>query len=327
MAVTRARISHSQGYSESLESTKHLLLALSLLRHDLRANSNPQYTSIVVAISLAMHANLTGSTTESRTHLEGLKCMLEMHPGGLAKLCSRSPEVGNKIRRCDQELSILAGTPTIFGSQLLRLPEPLYFIPVDDRRSRVTLPYPLEETDPLIRFALTDALALCQCAGRAQLSAFQYQDLLISIIQRLIDFAPLANERTPNHLDDACQLGLLAFMSTLLNHTRETGSIHSTLLSGLLWASIDGFDDEMTYHAAKEYRSLHLWLIFIYAVSAPEHERSWNAHSCIVRRIRVLVTELVLKTWEDIAACLSVYPWVEAFHNEPSKKLWDIACR
>jgi hypothetical protein len=327
MAVTRARISHSQGYSESLESTKHLLQALRLLRHDLSANSNPQFTTIVVAISLAMHANLTGSTRESRTHLEGLKSILELRSGDLVTLCSSSPEVGNKIRRCDQELSLLAGTPTIFGSQLLPQPELPYVVPVDDRRSCVTLPHPLEETDPVIRFAMTDALALCKYAGRAQLSAFQYQNLLVSIIQRLIDYAPLGGKRPPHPLNNACQLGLLAFMSTLLDHTRETGSIYSTLLSDLLWASIESFDDEMAYGRVKDYPSLHLWLVFIYAVSAPEQEQSWNANSSIVRRIRIRANELALATWEGIATHLRVYPWVDAFHSKQSRKLWDIICR
>jgi hypothetical protein len=221
----------------------------------------------------------------------------------------------------------LAGTPTIFGSQLLPQPELPYVVPVDDRRSCVTLPHPLEETDPVIRFAMTDALALCKYAGRAQLSAFQYQNLLVSIIQRLIDYAPLGGKRPPHPLNNACQLGLLAFMSTLLDHTRETGSIYSTLLSDLLWASIESFDDEMAYGRVKDYPSLHLWLVFIYAVSAPEQEQSWNANSSIVRRIRIRANELALATWEGIATHLRVYPWVDAFHSKQSRKLWDIICR
>lgn len=328
IAVTRARISHSQGYGgKSLESTRHLLLALRLLRHNLDANSKPQYTTIVVAISLAMYANLTGSTSESRTHLKGLKCILEMRPGGLAELCLRSPEVANKIRRCDQELSLLAGTPTIFSSQPLPQPELPLLVPVDDRRLCAALSYCLDGTSPVVRFAMSDALALCKYAGKALLSAFQYQDLLISMIQRLIDYAPLLGVRPSHPLDDVCQLGLLTFMNTLISHTRETGAISSTLLSDLLWASLDRFSDDIAHNRADECLSLQLWLMFIYAISVPEYEKFWSTTSCAIQRIRLLADELALETWEDIAARLSVYPWVEAFHNEPSKKIWDIVCR
>jgi hypothetical protein len=272
LAVTRSHISYSQGYGgKSLESTRHFLLALRLLRGDLDANSKPRNSSIVVAISLAIYANLNGSTGESRIHLQGLKRILELRPGGLASLCSGTPEVGNKIRRADIELALLAGTPTLFGSQPLPLPGLPYVVPPDDRRSYVALPHPLGETSPVVHFAMTDVLALCSYAGSAQLSAFQYQDLVISILQRLIDYAPLGGERPSHPLDDVCQLGLLAFMSTVLNHTRERWSACSTLLSDLLRTCLDRFDDEMAYGRANKYTSLHLWLMFIPMARKPNY--------------------------------------------------------
>jgi len=327
MAVTRARISRSQGYGgKSLESTRHFLLALGLLRRDLGANSKPQYSSIVVAVSLAIYANLNGSTSESRIHLEGLKRILELRPGGLAALCSSTPEVGNKIRRVDLELALSAGTPTLFGSQPLPMPKLPYIILLDDRSSCVALPYPLGETSPVINSAMTDVLALCKYAGSAQLSAFQYQDLVISILQRLIDYAPLSDERLLHPLDNVCQLGLLAFMSTILSHSREKRPACSILLSDLLRTCLDRFDDEIVYDGVNKYPSFHLWLMFIYAVSAPEYEQCCNKDSFVARRIQVLANALILETWENTAAHLSTYPWVAAFHDEPSKKLWDIIC-
>jgi hypothetical protein len=128
-------------------------------------------------------------------------------------------------------------------------------------------------------------------------------------------------------LDDVCQLGLLAFMSTVLNHTCERRSTCSTLLSDLLRTCLDRFDDEISYGRANKYLSLHLWLMFIYAVSAPEYEQCCDANLSVARRIQVLANALALETWEDVTAHLSVYPWVGAFHDKPSKKLWAVICR
>lgn len=76
MALTRAHITHSLGRGgKSAESTQHFISALRLLRGDL-ATPTPRNSSIVVAISLCLYANLNGSTDESRMHLQGLKHML-----------------------------------------------------------------------------------------------------------------------------------------------------------------------------------------------------------------------------------------------------------
>lgn len=328
MAVTRARITHSQDNGgKSSESTWHFLQALRLLRYDLGTNFSPQDSSIVVAISLAIYANLNGSTSESRIHVQGLKRILELRPGGLAALCSSAPEVGNKIRRIDVELALVVGTPTVFGSQALPLPGLLHVVPLDDRKLCDPLPTSLSETSPTIQFAVTDVTALCKYAGSAQLSAFEYQNLVISIFQRLIDFASLGGDRPSHPLDNICQLGLLAFMSTVLYHTRERRFTCSALLSDLLRTGLDRFDIDMSYDQVNTYDSLHLWLLFVYAVSAPEYEQYCNADSSVAQRIQALANKLTIETWEDIAAHLSVYPWVMAFHDEPSKKLWAVICR
>lgn len=327
MAVTRARISKSKGQGgRSSESTRHFLLALRLLRRELSADYKSQDSIVVVVVSLAIYAIINGSTRESRIHLEGLKRILESRTGGLAALRLSAPEVHNKICRADLELALLAGTSTLFRSQPLPLPDPPYVIPVDVRRSCVALPHPLGEAGPVVHSVMMDVLAFCNYAGSAQLSAFQYQDLVISIQQRLVDYSPLLGERPSRTLDDICQLGLLAFMSTVLNHTRDGGPACSTLLSDLLRARLERFNDEVIDGRASTYPSFHLWLIFIYTVSTSEYEQGGDAHSSVARCMRVLANTLALGTWEGVAVHLRLYPWVAAIHDEPSKRLWAVIC-
>lgn len=323
LAVTRAHISDAQDRGgRSSESAWHFLQAVRLLRRDLSAISKLHDSSIVVAISLTIYANLNGSITESRMHLEGLKRLLELRPESLASLCSRAPEVGNKMRRADIELALLAGTPTIFGVQLFPLFKIPYLIPLHGRTSHVASSHPLNQTSPSIQAAITDVLALCSHAGSKQLSAFQYQDFLMSIVHRLIDFAPLSGQRPSNSLDDVCQLGLLAFMTTVRDHTREKRPTCSPLLSSLLRTHIERLVEEIASIRGDGHSSFHLWLIFVYAVSAPEFEQLCDPNSTVAQAVQSLASALVLETWEDFRAHLSLFPWVVVLHDEPSKKLW-----
>ena len=328
LAMTAALISPPQAARREppRETTRHFLLALRLLRRDLGAagNSPPRDSSVFVSTSLALHANLRGSTGESRVHLGGLRRILEVRPGGVAALCSGAPEVGNKVRRADVELALAAGTRTLFGYQVSPRPEAPYVCPGDHHeRRRLAVPHPVGEASPAVQFAMADVLTLCNYSGQAQLSALHYQDLVLSITQRLVDLAPLGGNRPSQPLDDLCQLGLLAFMSTLLNEAGDRRRACSALISRLLRNRLDRDDIEIAYGRCPQ---LQLWLLFIYAVWAPELKQYCDADSFVARRIRVLASFLALGTWEDVTAYLRLYPWVAEFHDEPGTKVWAAAC-
>jgi hypothetical protein len=211
---------------------------------------------------------------------------------------------------------------------MLPQPELPYVVVSSSSRSpHITLPHPLGEASLDMQSSMTDVLALCNYAGTGQLGAFQYQDLVISIIQRLIDYAPLGGVRPSHWLDDLCHLGLLTFMSTILYHTREIKPTCSVLLSRLLWTQLDTFGDQMVDTEANNYSPLNLWLIFIYAISATEYELLCDADSRVAHRIHTVSKELALETWEDAQTHLKVFPWIAALHDSPGKKLWESVVR
>jgi hypothetical protein len=326
LAMTGAYISRHLGRRDaSLESTRHFMEAMRLLRRELSTSSEPQDSTLAVIVSLAIHANLTNTVNESRIHLHGLKHIVELRPGGLAALCAGAPEVGNKIRRADLDLALVAGTPTLFGSQSLPLPTTLHVVPVDGQNLNITLPHPLDETSPALQSAIRDVLALCSYAGRAQLGPYQYQDMIISIFQRLVDYSPIAGPRPPRPLDDVCQLGFLAFMSTVIHHNWQRRPTCSTLLSKSLRTRLDRFNNDVASSHANQYFSLCLWLNFVYAVSAPSYDKYCDASSSIAQRIHALADRLTLRTWEDVNTHLSVYPWITAFHDQLGRKLWELS--
>lgn len=322
--MTGAHISRQLGRPNvPPEATRHFVEAMRLLRRELSTNPEPQDSSVAVIISLAIHATLTGAVDESRIHLHGLNHIVKLRPGGLAALCKALPEVGNKVRRADLHLALMAGTPTIFGSQSSPLPATPHVVPLDRKRLNATLPHPLGKTSPVLRAATRDVLALCSYAGCSQLRPFQYQDLVISIFQRLVDYSPLVGPRPPRLLDDVCQLGFLAFMSTVVHYDGQKTTACSALLSEALWTGIGRFNNDMVSSQERRNSSFSLWLIFVYAVSAPGYEQYCNASSSVARHIHALADTLTLRTWEDVIANLSVYPWISAFHDKLGKKLWE----
>ncbi|KAJ5808822.1 hypothetical protein N7474_010091 [Penicillium riverlandense] len=322
LAMTGAHVSVFRGHpDEALEVTRHLSQALRLLRRDLNTAAVPQDPSVAVVISLVIYANLSGAVRESCIHLDGLQRILELRPGGLEALRVRNRELMNKIRRADMELALLAGTPTRFGPQ--HAPATLRVV---SSLSNEPLPYPLSQSCAALQHTTLDIMALCHYARDAvQLDPYHYQDIIISISQRLVDFAPLSGARPSHQLDDMCQLGLLAFMTTVLYRTGRMRSIYSRLLSELLRARLDDYDEGNGLARAERYPLLRLWLVFFYAFSASEGGQWCDTGSFAAGHVRALAAALDLKTWKEVREHLSHFPWIAAWHDSPGKELWDLA--
>jgi len=321
MATEYMSIRRGDG-EKPLTSTWHFSEAMRLLRLDLDAASGPQDPSIAVVVSFAIHARLRGSMRESGIHLLGLKRMLELRPGGLAALRTRAPELGNKIRRADIELAMLTGTSTIFGS--LILPAASHVIPLEPgQRSPPALPPPFNEACPPMQYAMHDGLSLCSYAGRADLEPFQYQDMVNSVLQRLLDYAPLGDVRPTELIDNICQLGLIAFMTTVIYRVGQKRSIYMVRASKLLHEQIFACNNSSKVSLkVNQHPPLRLWLAFIYAFSAPQDTQGSESTTTAIQNIQEATNILGLKTWEDTLSHLTRYPWVAPFHDEPGKKLW-----
>ncbi|CAI6261072.1 unnamed protein product [Periconia digitata] len=325
LGMTGAYIMTYRGHRDtSFESIRHLVKAMSLLRHELSATPEPQDSSFAVIISLAIHANLVKSVQECRIHLQGLKYIIESRSGGLTGLCTRIPEIGNKIRRTDIDLALSAGSLTLFGSQASPLPATLYVMPTNERAARVSLPSPLNDTSPYLRAMARDIFALCSYAGYTKFGAFQYQDIILSIFQRLVDFSPLNGPRPQIQLDDSCQLGLLVFMSTIVHHDPQRRSVCSLLLSETLKVRLRISDDTLLIPHANDYASYFLWLFFVYAISSPDYDSyCHDTNSSVARSVRALLLRLEIQSWADVKASLESYPWIPAFHGDSARRLWE----
>ncbi|KAK3934277.1 hypothetical protein QBC46DRAFT_236982, partial [Diplogelasinospora grovesii] len=326
LGMTASYLSLIRGHpgDETLEAARHFTQAMRLLYHDLAINTVPRDSSVGVVISLAIHANLTGAVRESRIHFDGLQKMLDLRPGGLAALRVQNRELCNKIRRADMELALLTGTTTTFGQLQLQLQPapPLCLLLSPQGQYGINLPCPFDQTHPVLQHAALDILALCNTAGQQLLDAYQYQDVVISIVQRLLDFAPLGSKRAQlAALDDVCQLGLLAFMTTVIYPHGRVLSIYSALLSRLLRERLNE-DDTVQLQSPP----LCLWLVFVYAFMTRDEQQQQKDEErlrFVAHQICALARTLRLGTWEEARAqILDQFPWVAALHDAPGKELW-----
>ena len=290
--------------TETLEATRHFSQTLRLINHDL-GQPNVKESTIAVVVTLIIHSNLIGDGNKSQIHLDGLERVLAVRPGGLPKLGQVNRSLMHKICRTDVDVAMLQGTATRFGS--LMAPTRGVIVTSLLKGSIRNLPSPLIQLCSPLRSITQDVLALCRQPGRSRMEPFHYQDILISISQRLLDFAPLKERRPPNMLDDVWHLGLLAFVTTIIYPTGCLREVHCTHLHYRLRDCVD---------LTMGYPSIYIWLVFMCGLTVSEDE-TWP-----IEKLRESA-RYSTKKWEQVKASLQPFPWISVVHDSPGKAFWE----
>lgn len=312
--MTTSFVSHFRGDKhETLEAAGHFSRALKLVNDDLSAVAIPQESTIGVIVMLTMQSNMSGALHTSRIHLDGLQRIIDLRPGGLGRLRECNLVLMQKLCRADNGLALLEGTPTHFGKFLETISATM-LLPLYDGSEMPMLSYPLNKICLPLQLVTQDVLALCRCAGKMKLEAYEYQDAVLSICQRLLDFAPLSGVRPLDTLEDAWQLGLLSFMTTVLSHPLPLPPTSKPLLPRLLRARLETHN----FLRADGYQPILLWFLFIYGVSSFK-----SSEECrLVQTIQSLSIELEINTWNDAKRYLELFPWIGIMQNSKGEELW-----
>ncbi|KAF9763842.1 hypothetical protein IL306_002974 [Fusarium sp. DS 682] len=314
LAMAATYLNLLRGFStpnlESLEATRHFSQALRLMNPRLSEPSAAQKDSnIAIIISLAIHSNITQNLSASTMHLQGLENLLAFRHGGISDIRQCNRALLHKICRTDIELAVAQGTCTRFGNAGLTAAAAG---PISARN----LAYPLNQTSELLRQVTRELLALCRKPGRAKMTGLQYQDVLISMWQRLVDFAPLGGTRPQDLMDDVWQLALLAFLVTVTWSASYLKSVHCKLLHKLLREHVESC---VLLERGEEYRPLWLWVVFVYGLS-------WTDGDCD-KRISEAIWEasqkLETRTWDDVKHMIKPFPWIGIVHDVPGRALWE----
>jgi len=316
--MSSSYISIFRGYHHNTtETARHFAQTLRLVNQNLSTDGIPSIPTIAAVVSLAIQANMTGSHANARIHLAGLKRILSLYPKGMVTMRDRSLTLSQKIWRTAIESAILEGTSTRLGhAPVFSCIERGPGLPVP------VLPYPLGETAPELRDVAREAIALCACptrAQRAKLPPHMYQDVIISVLQRLVDFSPLDGPRPSTALDGVVQLGLLTFVATVLYNMGPLRMIYCMRVDRMLREEMQ----DSRFAKVDGYTRLRLWLFFIYGLSVLDrYDGRWLAP-----QIRSVLGELGLGTWARTRAVLGEFPWIGFVHDRPGKELWDLVMK
>ena len=155
--------------------------------------------------------------------------------------------------------------------------------------------------------------------GRTKLDPLSYTELLVWLLYRLIEVAPLGQKRciSAGLYDDVAHLAMLAFMTTLLPKYGRDDSSH--LLSERLDSAVQDLDVTSADHQDSEL-SLLLWTLFIGGVSVLRHKDHW-------RLILEICERLDLYDWPAVQGQLCEFPWIHTLHDAPGQCLWEDARR
>lgn len=308
MVATYLNLFRKSDY-EPLEATRHFSQTLRLINHKITQPTPPQDSTIAIVVSLAIHSKLIRDPPKCSMHLDGLQRLVHLR-GGLSKISESNRALLHKILRTDIELAISLGTRTRHGVGGLTAATP------GPTAARI-LRYPLSQMCEPLQHMTREILALCRQPGKAKMVALQYQDVLIWLWQRLIDFAPLSEKRPLDPLDDMWHLGLLTFLATITWPTSFLRGLNCGLLQKLVRERINS---KVLLERGDDYRVLWFWVVFVYAMLLPK-----DSHEQLpVRQIREMAEELNIKTWEEATVAFRPLPWIGIIHDEPGKKLWRL---
>ncbi|KPM38490.1 hypothetical protein AK830_g8112 [Neonectria ditissima] len=307
MTATYLTLFHKPG-SETLEATRHFSQTLRLINRKLSNPSIPGDSTIAVVVSLTIHGNLSRNISRSLIHFDGLQRLLVLRPGGLASLRDSNHSLMQKVCRTDIDIALSRGTATRFGALGVATSTLV-------GKTLRPLTYPLNQTCVLLREVTQEMMAFCRRPGRTKISALEYQDLLIWLWQKLLDFAPLREERPQSPLDDVWHLGLLAFLATVAHPVECLRDIHASLLHEMLR---DRVERDVLSSAGADYSRLRFWLVMMCELLASD-----QPEMRLRSQFKALASELGLASWEDAKTSLQSLPWIGVVHAKPGKEAWD----
>lgn len=146
-----------------------------------------------------------------------------------------------------------------------------------------------------------------------RLEPLTYQEILISVVYRLLYRCPLAEDRLDSVNDNACHLGILALMTTLFfQHGRRLRISYA-----LLAKKIRNATETMASQGLMG-STMFLWLLFVGGISVFDaKDRDW-----LLPRIRECLSIHDIDNWEHARQRIRELPWFNAVHDKPAEELW-----
>ncbi|KAB5571836.1 hypothetical protein GE09DRAFT_645010 [Coniochaeta sp. 2T2.1] len=293
------------------DALAHIAHAFRLTNGRLSSEEALTNNTMASVVSLSLHEQLLQDYATGRIHLQGLARIVSLR-GGLLQL---PRELAHKICRCDIDVALHEGTapllhyPGISGAQVYAL------FGTQRKHSRLAELHPYPELDFIAADISTITDFLNSTTKPRKLEPIAYQDLVIDLGYRLLDYRSLSCQLPRDSLQVALHLSLTAFLTTFILQFGYQRRIHFNSLSLGLRDALRG---PWTCEPAN--RSFLLWALVVAGIS----EFGPNDHQWLLPAIRFTAAELGVRDWQRLQAAMLEYPWARVLHDESAKTLWDL---
>lgn len=177
-------------------------------------------------------------------------------------------------------------------------------------------PVAYEGLDPRFHEILVDALHVSTVfnsrSHQCRANLVSYQEIVLSILYRLLNFQPLENSQQDSGVEAAYHTGLTVFMMTMfLQHQRHRFvDLRVTLRS---------LREVFETTAVEEQGELALWALVIGGIwMGDDPDGEW-----IAPRLRRVSQGLGINSWDGAYLVLKRFPWIDRVHDEPGRQTWE----
>ena len=171
-------------------------------------------------------------------------------------------------------------------------------------------------TSPILADIALDVAYLADLINRTckqrKLNGHDFQEAVLLLCYRLINFCPINEPGAVNDLDRLCQLTLITFLTTLLLEYGRNPARYN-LLSGNLGTTMR----QTTCLGTNA--SFVLWCIFVGGIAvfnADDDQWMWPLLSRICQQCE-------LSSWAEVRDILISFAWIKPIHDKPGKALWE----
>ena len=173
-----------------------------------------------------------------------------------------------------------------------------------------------EGLDTRLHEVLVDVLHVSSVFNRHSLrrraSLIVYQEMVLSILYRLLNFQPLDGSRPGPDIEAAYRIGLTIFMTTIfLQHQHHCFIDLSLTLQSL---------KDIVETRIKE-SELAFWAMVIGGIWM------WDdpGGEWLAPKLRAASQDLGIKNWGEAHRVLKRFPWIDRIHDESGRQVWEEA--
>ncbi|KAF4948059.1 hypothetical protein FGADI_9924 [Fusarium gaditjirri] len=252
--------------------------------------------------------------TAAETHMAGLKKIVDLR-GGLGNI--EDGIVALKICRTDILFAMQqGGHPLFHRDQISHIKHILAYKGFNLERGSDGYSIRNSRLDSTLQEAFSDTMGLCRLFNKHMdeklLNLVEFQEVLVSICYRLLGFRTINESRSKQDFQSAYHIGLSLFMISIYFHNKH----HRMARPGLIESLIEEAIGSLLNNQEVEFE---FWLLTVGGFSVPVND----GRGGMVEKLREQASILGIVTWDQAKDRLSRFPWMDAIHDEPSRKLWD----